>query len=138
MLASSAPGRQGSVLTLGPERMGMRRIFPNTNPLQEHTSKFPGFENRGGSGPLLKEPCGVCLNSHYMVVRWRGAGVTWAPRFTAGQRVHSRRSLAAMVWPEESGGLCLDWLPPPGLSSVALSLVTVPFLRGQRKNTGWF
>lgn len=132
MLASSAPGRQGSALMLGPEGMGMRWMFPKTNPLQEHTSKFPGFEKRDRSGPLLKEPRGICLSSHYMIVRWR------APHFTAGQRVHSWRSLAAMVWSEESGRLCLHWLPPPGLSSVALSLVTVPFLRGQRKNTGWF
>lgn len=42
------------------------------------------------------------------------------------------------ILPCDPGGLWLNWLPLPPLSSVPLSLVTAPFLRGWRKHTGWF
>lgn len=54
----------------------------------------------------------------------------------------SERTLAEAftegILPWDPGGLWLNWLPLPHLSSVLLSLVTVHFLRGWRKSPDWF
>lgn len=98
VLASSAPGRQGSVL--GPEHMGKRPMVPKTNPLQEHMSTFPGFEKRDRSEPLLKEPLGVCLSSHYLDSQMERS---WGD---LGTPLHSR---AESPWTEEPGSQGLAW-----------------------------
>lgn len=125
-LASSAPGRQGS--ELGPEHMGKRPMVPKTNPLQEHMSKFPGFEKRDRSGPLLKEPLGVCLSSHYldsqMERSWGDLGTPLHNRaespFTEEPGSHGLAwgiwmavsALASSSWPELSGSEFSDCALP--------------------------